>query len=520
MNHPPRSKSREPERQSTLSGRRSAVHRFFSLITLIVGFACVWPDSATAQMRPASPARLRLRVERPTVLQGEATPIVLGFLDRQYRPTVNDFPREITFGMEPVDPKRRGAGIVRPMRLIVPAGAGMSRDARFEAHGPGRVVIHADSPGLEGSRTLIIIVARPASLFERLLGLPVYAQAPIQVDIYPPQFAQPLPANSKTPAQFFVNLSRDLETGEKLRIRVSTFPGARVVYEDKEWPGSVDIAIGEGNARSDEFRVSSSSPGNVHVTARVLPGGPEAAAEIPFALPAPHKIVFERDREEISSDQRELSLLVQLVDQSSVPLERLDRDYRIQLRCLDHADLVRLEPSDLRLTPQQPSAQPRLYVKGIPRSRQLKLEASDVEQRLWRGQMQLSISLASTSTLALVVFSGLGGLLGALARQFYREGVKYILPRRMPDDGRLALGLIGHALFGGFFGIVVFLALRLGLLGPLGLPDKLESVGGMKAVAFLFGVFGGFAGVVALAKLAGRWFPEGKQTVPSAGGDA
>ena len=134
------------------------------------------------------------------------------------------------------------------------------------------------------------------------------------------------------------------------------------------------------------------------------------------------------------------------------------------------------------------------------------------------GILQVSIVIAAWM---LLTFAVLGGLTGALARLVYKERVKCILPRWV--NGAMEPGLMVNTVFGGFFGVLVFQAVLLGVLGPAGLREPGASVaGGPQTLAFFVGSIGGYAGLLSLDYLLARFFPgasEQRSAAAAAGGD-
>jgi hypothetical protein len=110
----------------------------------------------------------------------------------------------------------------------------------------------------------------------------------------------------------------------------------------------------------------------------------------------------------------------------------------------------------------------------------------------------------------LVVFAGLGGLLGGLIRYVYKEKVKWILPKW--DAGYLNLGLIGNSALSIVFGLFFFQAIDLGVIPISRLLQQTETLNVRTlTAAFFFGVLGGFAGVYVLDFLLDQVFPKRKQ---------
>lgn len=101
----------------------------------------------------------------------------------------------------------------------------------------------------------------------------------------------------------------------------------------------------------------------------------------------------------------------------------------------------------------------------------------------------------------LVIFAGVGGMLGGLIRHVYKDRVRHILPKW--TRGKLAVGLIGNALFSVVFGVVLFLAARQGLVKIIASLDTREA-------AFITGIVAGYGGILVLDRLLRLVFPEEK----------
>jgi hypothetical protein len=129
------------------------------------------------------------------------------------------------------------------------------------------------------------------------------------------------------------------------------------------------------------------------------------------------------------------------------------------------------------------------------------------------GSLDVPLSEQSTYGLAvvaamyaLVLLACLGGTLGALARQFFFEEVRFLKPRWV--DGCLRPGLMGNTSFGALFGTIAFIAFELGLFRQFGIWASVsDSLGdpsiqaGPAAVAFLLGFVGGYGGPLLLDRL-------------------
>jgi hypothetical protein len=129
------------------------------------------------------------------------------------------------------------------------------------------------------------------------------------------------------------------------------------------------------------------------------------------------------------------------------------------------------------------------------------------------GSLDVPLSEQSTYGLAvvaamyaLVLLACLGGTLGALARQFFFEEVRFLKPRWV--DGCLRPGLMGNTSFGALFGTVAFIAFELGLFRQFGIWASISDTlgdptiqAGPAAVAFLLGFVGGYGGPLLLDRV-------------------
>jgi hypothetical protein len=129
------------------------------------------------------------------------------------------------------------------------------------------------------------------------------------------------------------------------------------------------------------------------------------------------------------------------------------------------------------------------------------------------GSLDLPLAEQSTYGLAvvaamyaLVLLACFGGILGALARQFFFEEVRFLKPRWV--DGCLRPGLMGNTSFGALFGTIAFITFELGLFRQFAIWASVsDSLGdpliqaGPAAVAFLLGFVGGYGGPVLLDRV-------------------
>ncbi|HJQ24363.1 MAG TPA: hypothetical protein VKA60_10645 [Blastocatellia bacterium] len=121
---------------------------------------------------------------------------------------------------------------------------------------------------------------------------------------------------------------------------------------------------------------------------------------------------------------------------------------------------------------------------------------------------QLAIKVVIT-TLLLLLWAGVGGLLGGLIKPLYERKVKYI--KWAWVKGKLEIGLLGHGLVSIPIGIFIFLATNFGLV-------KIAQFEATETWAFFLGMAGGLLGVVGLQPILNQIIPAKKAMSAAAGG--
>ena len=341
---------------------------------------------ATCLFAASPPLRLRLKAERHTVAVGGTVRLTLEFQDRYYKPVANDRQRIVTLEQAPVK-GRAGRGKISPQRVTVEGGVSSFSEIRFEGLEPGRVLIRALSEGLTPAQTLLSVVPRQRSWLGELWDTSVYAQEPIALEIFPDEFGE-LPANGKTPAEFFVILVADPEPGQKVRVRFQASPG-KLRYQGEEQPVFIETLDLE-NFQTKEISLLSSTPGTVRVSARALPDGPSVEVEVKFVPPKPDAITFEFDSPEIPSNLTEVPVTVKLVDDAKFPLNVLKTIYRIALSCSNDPEAVQFTPPIVALGPDQAVARATLEFNRFP-GLEVQLLAKDEAGKLGPGQQTLRL---------------------------------------------------------------------------------------------------------------------------------
>ncbi len=199
---------------------------------------------------------------------------------------------------------------------------------------------------------------------------------------------------------------------------------------------------------------------------------------------------------QVRTTDRECSVLVSLLDEKGKNVTA-KWDTLVSL----HSD--HLVPNDRTVTIPAGKSQVAITYK-LPSSSRLATVIGSLDVPLSeQGAYGLAVVAAMY---VLVLLACFGGILGALARQFFFEEVRFLKPRWV--DGCLRPGLMGNTSFGALFGAIAFIAFELGLFRKFEIWASLStSMGdasiqaGPAALAFLLGFVGGYGGPVLLDRV-------------------
>jgi hypothetical protein len=474
---------------------------------LLLGILCgPGASHSTPLQRPTQ--RLRLQIDRATLRVGETARLRVEFLDRDFQPVANDRIRLVEFAQLPAGPGQPGSGVFSASRISIPRGARSDTTVAFRASGSGKVLLQATAPDLVPAQTLVFISPQGSSVIQPSES-PTFHLAAYQQDItveIDPRGFNSISANGVSRAQFWVSLNRPLMSGEQVHVIVKSYPGVRVLYQGTERLGITDITISGGAALSEELDVLAAEPGTVRIVAQVVPNGPRDEVEVRFDPPRPQRVILEASEDTIPSRQRTVVLAVKLADQDRVLLSELARTWEIHLSSPTDPRVTEFDPETLSLTPDRPVGRSTLKFKELPAANDILLRAMDLGGTLDPAEHTLTLTglLHETPGFILVLFAGLGGILGGLARDVYRRRIRQILPQW--SAGYLHLGLVGNVAFSFLFGYVLYQAATLGLIGF----RNLSGISATKGFAFLFGLLGGFGGISVLDQLLDQIFPERK----------
>ncbi len=236
----------------------------------------------------------------------------------------------------------------------------------------------------------------------------------------------------------------------------------------------------------------------------------DAAQRIPhtektITLTSPLQKVLVTGLSEVTRGQHSSDLTVHLVDQ-----DRHHVTADLIRKVIVRAERGVVKPSEVWMNPGQEHAHVAYLSPSAIGDDTITAESPGLELGEWRVTVV-------TATAILALFAALGGMIGSIIRHVFKGRVRYLLPRW--TAGQLSPGLMGKALGGIVFGLVLFQVVKLGIF------PVTEWVGhgvspstGSLMFAFLWGVLGGFGGVVVLERLLDRLFPEqgrGKTTPAS-----
>lgn len=342
------------------------------------------------------PQRLRVRVENQRLRTGEATKIVVEFLDRNYGQVANDATRTIEFGQASSGSKARssGAGHFDRQKVVVKPGA-WSGEALFTSSGAGRLFITANSDGLEPGQALLLITSdKSVSLLKKFASMfETVAHAEnddLGFEIFPKVVSAT--ADGRHRATFNVSFLESPAAGTTIRITTDLTNGG-ILYKGERVGGNVaDIKLNEDEAISGDISVYSAQNGKFNITASVRPNGPADQAHAEFTPPRPTQIIFDADPIAIGSDAADIPLTVRLADDGGFPIEP-DREHRIHFNRATASDQVSFEPSSVVVAPGQPYAQVVFRLQQLPLGNELKLLATS-DQGIRAGQKSLVIKSA------------------------------------------------------------------------------------------------------------------------------
>ena len=262
-------------------------------------------------------------------------------------------------------------------------------------------------------------------------------------------------------------------------------------------PPSVDLTPQRPFGRSTLRLNALPSGGDILLRARDAGGQLSVGRKI-ITLESPIRAVVVDGPSEVNRGGKEISLRVHLRGEEDQHLAA-DWDRRIMIS----ADLGKVIPTEVVIPRGQEHTNVTYQSSGSVGEATVSAESRGIASGTWKVTVV-------TAAYVLVLFAGLGGVLGGLSRRILVVGVTEIWPRWR--QGRLEIGLVGNALFSFLFGLVLFQAIKLGVVA---VPDSLAPSGnfyaGTRTFAFFFGVLGGFGGTIVLARLLRRVFPESRR---------
>jgi hypothetical protein len=475
------------------------------------------PTVGAALPAVAGPLRLRLKVERTTLSEGQSINIWVDFLDGDYNQVHNDGRRVVKF--EIAESGRGGSGSFSPPEDTVEPGE-RSAFAKFNSGRAGRVLIRASSTGLDSDETFVLVTPKPASFLTQIFGLfetVAYAQDSEEF-VFLPTKPIKIQVGSRTKFQFCFPGTLPVDS----KVRIYTKPPATINYDDQTSDGFMDITVnekttaGKDGGVSRDIYITSEEVGQVEVSAVVHPAGPRASATATFSAISPDRIIFDGDLRDIPSTQTAIPISISLADEKGHPIQS-DVTRTITLTPANENDQVKFESQSMTLLPKQKSAGTILHLKALPRGNKLMLLAVSQGENGWiKGEKTIFFNGPIEVMLYWLVLAALaGGLTGGLVRHIPKD---YKLKRVLPKwtGNCWDLGLVGRIVGSVICGLFLYLALKLGLSRALGSPVLPAGIDlGTKLAAFFFGGVGGFAGILVFDRLV-SWCLPGSRSVKAA----
>jgi hypothetical protein len=466
------------------------VCRFARLVASVAG-ALLW-SAVLSSSAHANPTRLRLKIEGPPVTVGSTIQLLVELLNDKSQTVKNDRDRTVRLEVLGTGSSKEGRGRIAPNLVKVPAGSSTCSTARFTAEVAGTVLVRVTSDGLAPGEAVVRITSGSPPPLARLFLPTLHAQERESFEILPRNH-EPFPRNGKSRAHFSINVASP-PRGGPLKWRVSTDPAVEIKYGESTSKDSPIVTIEPGEYLSAAFEIfPPSKPGRVRVRAEFLPAGRTDEVEVVFVAPQPVRASFERESYKANSEDRVVPLNFHLLDKDGIALQDLAESHEIRLQSAD-ASSDAFEPATVTLSGAQPHGTSNLRLPWLHFGRDLKVLAGG--DALATGVAEVAII---ATELAVLLMAMIGGFLGGISRHVYLVGTPYLLPRRTKN--RLDPGLVGNALLSALAGVVIFLAVDLGILhGVLGLEDVHDTA----ALGFVLGVAGGFAGARAFEVLTER----------------
>jgi hypothetical protein len=363
---------------------------FSILAATTIGSAKIGPNVPNV---PFAPQRLRVRVDNQRLRSGAPARVIVEFLDRDYKPVANDATRVIQLGQGPGS--SASANFANSQIRVGPGAP--SGETSFTPSGAGRLVITANSAGLEQGQALVVVGAQSASLLTRFVSLfetEVHAQDEPQAaagfDIYPRETKAT--ANGKHRATFQVSFLESSRQNTIVRIITNLTNGA-ILYNGRPVGRVIaNIALPEGENISGEIGVVSEENGEFDVTASVLPNGPTAQARVKFTRPRATQIVFDTDPLTISSGMSDIPLTVRLADEGGFLIDP-ESPQTIRFSGASESDRVSFVPESVVVGPGQPAQNVMCRLKELPFGNELKLLATN-DQGMRPAQKSVQIKSA------------------------------------------------------------------------------------------------------------------------------
>jgi hypothetical protein len=456
-------------------------------LTRVAGLAAVLWSVGIPAATLATPARMGVSVEGP-VKVGSKAAVVLQFLDQNFRPDTNDRERIVRLDLLRTGGTQEGRGEMTPSVVKAPAGVSTLSTVRFTGMAAGTVRVRVTSDGLAPGEAVVRIISASSALWE-FFAPALHAQASRSFEILPRNL-EPIPRNGLATAPFSISVDAPAPAGG-LTWRVSTEPAVSITSREGQRTGSTVMVVEAGRYLSQPFEIlPPSRPGPVRVRAQRLPAGDVDEVTVEFVPPEPVRIGFDPEFYQAKAEDQILPVHVRLLDDAGIALRELAGSREIRLRSAGGA--VEFEQATVMLSGSHANGTATVRLPAFRLGGDVKVLAEG--EALRPGQAEVTVMATELAMILMVIA---GGFLGGIVRHVYVVGTPRFLPHRTRTH--LDPGLIGNALLSALSGVILFLALDVGILHHVIGVDH-----DMAAVGFVFGALGGFASVRAFDALLNR----------------
>jgi hypothetical protein len=339
------------------------------------------PISLMAQTYAPPPMRLGVKAAQTTLAIGAQGRFWITFLDRKYQTTASDTKRVIELKLD--ISTSTGSIEIPPSVEAFPGQKEVP--VVFTAQKPGRILIRASSKGLDSGSVLFTVTAAKKSAVSFLPT--AWAQDAPQVGFF--ALADQVPANGTSVARFQVTL--DPSSATQTEVQINADPPCTLLYAGanrRHSNHSITIVIPPQEQTSLELQARTSQPGNVPISAKILPQGPPSETMLTFVKPQAASLAFEELPLSIPLSGG-VRLRIHVADQDAIFVKPLSGSWNVTAKPAGNADMIQLDPDQVVLSGAVPMREVTLKVTGMPLSEELLIYASTENGALRTAEKKL-----------------------------------------------------------------------------------------------------------------------------------